>query len=199
MPKYFVLSLILFGWLSTASAKMLALDKRWKFDAPEDWWYSDIKNRDGLRLYTFGMESPEPGKETPVFLVDPMSMKGTIPEIIRGFSMGISLKTLEIMTFEGSEKFTRNEKDGLLVDGYRKIIEASNGKLILAVFVFKATKLPGEPLPDPSDRFVIVHVAGRSDVELEEFIKVFESISASDSAARKMPNHSPEPAPGAVH
>lgn len=198
MKRILILILALSSGLSRTGANTLNLDRRWAVEAPADWWFHEVINRDGSRVYTYGMASPEAQKDTVVMLVDATTMQGTNPKLIRGFSMGIALKPMAEVIMQGSEKFVREVKGGLLTEGFRKEEDTINGKLVLVVFVFSAGKLPGEPLPDPAARLVVVHVAGKTDAEVESFIKVFETIEPWREELENKPKQTPEPAVGAA-
>jgi len=198
MRRILTLILALSSCLSLTGANTLNLDKKWVIEAPEDWWFSEVTNRDGLRLYTYGLESPDPLKDTIVMLVDARTMKGTNPKLIRGISMGIALQPMAEVIVQGSERYARAEKGGMLTEGFRKEVSTISGKLVLVVFVFTAAKLPGEPLPDSDSRLVIVHVAGKTDAEVENFIKVFETVKPWVAESENKPNSNPQPAPVAA-
>ena len=175
MPRTFYVAVLCLAQMVTA--KTVPLDKLWQIDVPDDWWYAEAENDEGLRIYTFGCATPDPLQEPPILLADPKTSKAYKAKLVRGISMGIARKLLETISVEGELKFIREGKAGLLVEGYRKEVETVDGKMFLAAFAFTAEKLPGDPpIAQAAIRKVIVHIAGKSKEELEAFMKVFDSI-----------------------
>jgi hypothetical protein len=170
----FVFLAVLSAYSTPAVGKTQDLDRRWSLELPDDWWYSSIENTGPLRTYTFGSASPDPLKDTPVMLVD-RTMQGSTPKLIRGISLAVARAPVSQVVVEGAKKFER--KGVWLREGYRTEVETIDGKLILAVFVFTAQKLPGPPLPNADTRLAMAHVAGKTDQELEAFVAILEKLS----------------------
>lgn len=129
------------------------------------------------------MQKPERLTGYPVLLADRAEAKVDAPELIRGISMGITLRPLAMGLVSPVQEYSPKTKGGLLTDGYRRDVETSSGKLVLVAFTFLATKLPGKQLPNADDRLVIVYIAGKSEEEVEGFVEIFDSIRAAKSPA----------------
>jgi hypothetical protein len=161
---------------------MLRLGPLWVIDAPDSWLWDQTIDEDGLRIFTFGVDSPEPFSDPPMLLADGRTSTAVTPKLIRGISVGIALRQLALLQIDGSEKITRKGKSHMLGEGYRKEVETTSGKLVLHAFAFTASKLPGEPLPNSDTRFVMVFIAGKTDTEVEDFIKIFETLRPAKTA-----------------
>lgn len=173
-----------------AWAKPLDVLGRWTIEAPEDWWFAETAPRGPLNVATFGMESPEPVKSTPLFVVPGGSVQsgsvvrgGARPNVVRGLSLGIARMRVEQVLTPGAERVEKPLASSLATKAYRREIEGTTGRLILYVWTFPLAKLPGDAGPEAGGRLAVLHIAGRTEEEVERFIKVFETIKPAASVS----------------